>query len=65
MADDGSLDGYVRFDFTDPLGRWTRPVFRRGAGPVAGQGLDLKELSWDRSPFRQRFRSFDGQHFGV
>jgi dienelactone hydrolase len=34
MADDGSLDGYVRFDFTDPHGRWTRPVFRRGAGPA-------------------------------
>lgn len=26
--------GYVRFDFTDPHGRWTRPVFRRGAGPA-------------------------------
>jgi len=34
MADDGSLDGYVRFDFTDPPGRRTRPVFRRGAVPA-------------------------------
>jgi len=34
MADDDSLSGYDRFDFTDPAGRWTRPVFRRGAGPA-------------------------------
>ena len=29
-----SLDAFQRFDFTDPQGRWTRPVYRRGAGPA-------------------------------
>ena len=29
-----ALEGYTRFDFTDPAGRWTRPVWRRGAGPA-------------------------------
>src|SRR5262249_6014218 len=28
----GGLENYARFDFSD--GRWTRPVFRRGAGPA-------------------------------
>jgi dienelactone hydrolase len=28
------LAAYDRFDFTDPAGRWTRPVWRRGAGPA-------------------------------
>jgi dienelactone hydrolase len=28
------LAAYARFDFTDPAGRWTRPVFRRGSGPA-------------------------------
>jgi dienelactone hydrolase len=26
--------GFTRFDFTDPAGRWTRPVWRRGTGPA-------------------------------
>jgi dienelactone hydrolase len=34
MSDDRALEGYQRFEFTDPAGRWTRPVFRRGAGPA-------------------------------
>ena len=34
MADDDSLDAFQRFDFTDPDGRWTRPVYRRGTGPA-------------------------------
>ncbi len=29
-----ALADYRRFDFTDPEGRWTRPVWRRGAGPA-------------------------------
>ena len=34
MPDDESLDAFERFEFTDPQGRWTRPVYRRGAGPA-------------------------------
>jgi len=34
MSNLESLSGYARFDFTDPAGRWTRPVWRRGAGPA-------------------------------
>jgi len=34
MAYDDALKDYTRFDFTDPAGRWTRPVWRRGAGPA-------------------------------
>jgi dienelactone hydrolase len=34
MADDESLEAFQRFDFTDPERRWTRPVYRRGAGPA-------------------------------
>ena len=34
MAADDSLDAFERFEFTDPAGRWTRPVYRRGAGPA-------------------------------
>lgn len=34
MAFADALHDYVRFDFTDPAGRWTRPVWRRGAGPA-------------------------------
>jgi len=34
MAWEDALSDYVRFDFTDPEGRWTRPVFRRGSGPA-------------------------------
>jgi dienelactone hydrolase len=29
-----ALKAYERFEFTDPQGRWTRPVWRRGAGPA-------------------------------
>ena len=29
-----ALSGYECFEFTDPLGRWTRPVWRRGTGPA-------------------------------
>jgi dienelactone hydrolase len=29
-----ALEAYDRFDFTDPEGRWTRPVWRRGSGPA-------------------------------
>jgi dienelactone hydrolase len=28
------LKDYSRFDYTDPDGRWTRPVYRRGTGPA-------------------------------
>ena len=34
MADEASLEAFERFDFTDPEGRWTRPVYRRGSGPA-------------------------------
>ncbi|HEY2709026.1 MAG TPA: dienelactone hydrolase family protein [Caulobacteraceae bacterium] len=34
MAADDSLEAFERFDFTDPAGRWTRPVYKRGAGPA-------------------------------
>jgi dienelactone hydrolase len=34
MADLNALKSYERFDFTDPAGRWTRPVWRRGSGPA-------------------------------
>jgi dienelactone hydrolase len=34
MADETSLDAFDRFEFTDPEGRWTRPVYRRGSGPA-------------------------------
>ena len=34
MSDLDALAAYERFDFTDPAGRWTRPVFRRGSGPA-------------------------------
>jgi dienelactone hydrolase len=34
MADETSLSGFERFEFTDPDGRWTRPVYRRGTGPA-------------------------------
>ncbi len=34
MTDKASLKPYERFDYTDPAGRWTRPVYRRGAGPA-------------------------------
>ena len=34
MAADDSLDAFERFEFTDPAGRWTRPVYRRGTGPA-------------------------------
>jgi dienelactone hydrolase len=29
-----ALKDYERFDYTDPAGRWTRPVWRRGSGPA-------------------------------
>jgi len=29
-----ALKDYTRFEFTDPQGRWTRPVYRRGTGPA-------------------------------
>ena len=34
MIDESPLAAYERFEFTDPEGRWTRPVFRRGQGPA-------------------------------
>jgi dienelactone hydrolase len=34
MADELSLSAFERFEFTDPQGRWTRPVYRRGSGPA-------------------------------
>lgn len=34
MAEAAALKDYTRFEFTDPTGRWTRPVYRRGAGPA-------------------------------
>ena len=34
MAYEDTLKDYTRFDFTDPAGRWTRPVYRRGSGPA-------------------------------
>jgi dienelactone hydrolase len=34
MSHEAALSNYTRFDFTDPQGRWTRPVYRRGAGPA-------------------------------
>ena len=34
MTEDTSLATFGRFDFTDPGGRWTRPVYRKGAGPA-------------------------------
>jgi dienelactone hydrolase len=34
MTADESLSSFERFDFTDPDGRWTRPVYRKGAGPA-------------------------------
>jgi dienelactone hydrolase len=29
-----SLDAFERTEFTDPAGRWTRPVYKRGSGPA-------------------------------
>lgn len=34
MPYDAVLNDYQKFDFTDPDGRWTRPVWRRGSGPA-------------------------------
>ncbi len=34
MPDLDALRTYARFDFTDPKGRWSRPVYRRGTGPA-------------------------------
>jgi dienelactone hydrolase len=34
MAYVDALKDYARLDFTDPAGRWTRPVWRRGSGPA-------------------------------
>jgi len=34
MSDEEGLSAFERFEFTDPEGRWTRPVYRRGAGPA-------------------------------
>ena len=34
MTYDAVLKDYLRFEFTDPQGRWTRPVWRRGSGPA-------------------------------
>jgi dienelactone hydrolase len=31
---EAALSAYDRLDFTDPQGRWTRPVWRRGSGPA-------------------------------
>jgi dienelactone hydrolase len=34
MGHDAALKDYTLFDYTDPDGRWTRPVYRRGSGPA-------------------------------
>jgi dienelactone hydrolase len=34
MAGEDLLQDFTCFPFTDPDGRWTRPVWRRGAGPA-------------------------------
>ena len=34
MSYEAALKDYERFEFTDPAGRWTRPVWRRGSGPA-------------------------------
>jgi dienelactone hydrolase len=34
MTEETSLATFERFDFTDSQGRWTRPVYRKGAGPA-------------------------------
>jgi dienelactone hydrolase len=34
MSDEDALKSYQRFEFSDPGGRWTRPVYRRGSGPA-------------------------------
>jgi dienelactone hydrolase len=34
MTADESLSSFERFEFTDPDGRWTRPVYRKGSGPA-------------------------------
>ncbi len=34
MSYEEALSAYEKFDFTDPAGRWTRPVWRRGSGPA-------------------------------
>ncbi|MFI4976115.1 MAG: dienelactone hydrolase family protein [Caulobacterales bacterium] len=34
MSYEAALAAYEKFDFTDPERRWTRPVYRRGAGPA-------------------------------
>jgi dienelactone hydrolase len=34
MSYESALSAYARSDFTDPAGRWTRPVYRRGSGPA-------------------------------
>ena len=34
MDHEAALADYVKFDFADPEGRWTRPVWRRGGGPA-------------------------------
>src|SRR5512143_1482481 len=34
MAEPAALKDYTRFAFTDPQGRWTRPVYRKGSGPA-------------------------------
>ncbi len=34
MSYEAALSAYDRFEFTDPDGLWTRPVWRRGSGPA-------------------------------
>jgi dienelactone hydrolase len=34
MTEAEAMKDYSRFEFTDPQGRWTRPVYRRGTGPA-------------------------------
>ena len=34
MAYEDALKDYRKFEYTDPEGRWTRPVWRRGEGPA-------------------------------
>ena len=34
MTYEAALKDYQKFDYTDPQGRWTRPVWRRGNGPA-------------------------------
>jgi dienelactone hydrolase len=34
MTTPEALQDYSRFEYTDPAGKWTRPVYRKGTGPA-------------------------------